>query len=206
MSMIHRLARSRAFAGLIVAAYCGVGCGGSAVGAPPDAAPPDATADAFPLDAASSDGSSSDTSPDAPTPGDGGCITPTVGAPCTPGQNACQPSNPCCAGYVWSCSSGVWVQEGLGCACAGSFGCGSLTCTATQYCTDTPPGVAPAEGGRFPDFYQCVTIPSACVSVPTCACIEGTIPAQTACSTQSPTLAQCVEDDAGYVTIHCVGQ
>jgi hypothetical protein len=100
----------------------------------------------------------------------------------------------------------MWVQAGLGCACVGSFPCGNLTCNPTQYCTDTPPGVNPFDGGPPPDSYQCVAIPSACVATPTCACIGATIPSSTQCSTQPPNYATCVEDDAGYVTIHCLGQ
>lgn len=91
-----------------------------------DARPGDARTEAAPVDASS----------------DGGCITPTVGQPCTQGQTACQPPDPCCAGYEWVCDStgGTWQQAGLGCACqlmmpdAGPFACGNKTCLDGYYC------------------------------------------------------------------------
>jgi hypothetical protein len=187
----------------LVAGYA-LGCGGSTSGQAPDAATPDAASP----DSTSPDGAIQDAPADAPTSDgpaslDGGCIVPTVGAPCAPGQMACQPSNPCCAGYLWTCTNGTWAQSGLGCACLGSFACGNLTCNATQYCTDTPPGV-PFDG-PISDAYQCVPIPSACVATPTCSCIQGTIPSNTSCSTVGNPGVRCAEDDAGYVTIHCMG-
>jgi hypothetical protein len=151
---------------------------------------------------------------DRSAPGDGGCITPVVGEACTSGEVACQPSDPCCAGYEWTCSSssGTWQQAGLGCACqvdagphdAGPFACGSTTCAGDAYCEDHPPGIVGPDGSTLPDAFTCSSLPSSCASNPTCACIEATLPAQDVCSTKTPGVT-CSDDGAGHVILHCLG-
>jgi hypothetical protein len=125
---------------------------------------------------------------------------------------ACQPADPCCAGYEWVCSTGTWQQSGLGCACqveagavdAGPFTCGTSTCAGGDYCQDHPPGIVPADGGSFPDAYECLPVPAACAATPTCACIESTLPSGDACSTHTPGVT-CTDDGAGHVVLHCLG-
>jgi hypothetical protein len=113
------------------------------------------------------------------------------------------------------CEHGVWVEP-LGCweggvesgghvVDAGPFACGNTTCAAGQYCTDHPPGIAPADGGTFPDAYMCEPIPASCASSPTCGCIESTIPKGDPCSTSNAPGVTCTDDSAGHVTIHCLG-
>jgi hypothetical protein len=152
---------------------------------------------------------------------DGGCVNPVEGAACSPGDTACGPTgNVCCIGYVWLCdsSSHRWVREGVGCACnptpdasasdahvigdGGPWACGTgstvTKCTATQYCQDHPPGIAPPDGGSWPDGYDCWTVPPHCASNPTCACIMPTL-TNSACTATS-----CTESD-GHVEVHCLG-
>lgn len=161
----------------------------------PDATPGDARGEASPVDASS----------------DGGCISPTVGQPCSTGQTACQPHDPCCAGYEWTCdsTSGTWQQAGLGCACqvmpeAGPFACGNKTCLDGYYCEAQPPGIVAADGGTIPTAYTCVPVPAACASTPTCGCIESTLSSFDTCSTQTPGVT-CTMDTSGHVTVHCIG-
>jgi hypothetical protein len=150
----------------------------------------------------------------APDASDGGCITPTVGQACTTSELACQPHDPCCAGYEWTCdvSTGTWQQVGLGCACAveaglpeaGPFTCGTATCPGADFCEDHPPGIRNPDGSVPPDSYECNPIPSSCSATPTCACIEATLSSSDPCSTQPSVNATCT-DDAGHVIIHCIG-
>jgi hypothetical protein len=159
---------------------------------------------------------------------DGGCIVVTAGEPCMPDETACQPAEPCCVGY-WFCdpNSHTWKLGPLGCPCgAPPFACGSMGCVVGFYCEVTSPGclpngaactssvecctnacsggtcgdVAPPDSGTFPDTYACVPIPSSCLAVPGCACIEATLPP--GCS---PPAGTCTEDSSGHVTIHCPG-
>ena len=174
----------------------------------------DQTADAA-VDGAATDASGS---------ADAACVVATVGAACSAASAACQPADPCCAGYLWTCdpSTHVWEKAGLGCACvgpgdaggsdadasraedAGPFACGGLTCPGDAYCTDTPPGINFADGGRPPDYFACTKIPASCAATPTCACIEASLPSGDACSTRSPAVT-CVDQGAGRVTLHCQG-
>jgi hypothetical protein len=207
---------------LATAFFAFVGCGGSTTtsNTTPDGAPPDASGD---------DASSDAPSSDAPPPSDGGCISPFIGEACAPGQMACQPHDPCCAGYEWVCdgTTNTWQQAGLGCACqiptdggadadsavpteagridAGSFLCGTMTCTSSQFCEDIPPGTPTPDGGPPPDAFVCMAIPNQCASTPTCGCIEASIQPGTECS-NVPGGATCMADGAGHVTIHCLGQ
>jgi hypothetical protein len=163
------------------------------------------------VDAPPGDARAEATSGDAGSGSDGGCISPTVGEACTAGESACQPHDPCCAGYMWTCdSSGTWQQTGLGCACqavpdAGPFACGDKTCLEGTYCTAQPPGIVAADGGMIATAYTCVPVPAGCASAPTCACIESTLPSFDACSTKSPGVT-CDSDPAGHVTVHCIGE
>jgi hypothetical protein len=146
--------------------------------------------------------------------GDGGCIDPTEGAACTSQQAACQPSDPCCAGYVWGCTGtpATWQKLGLGCTCpieagvdAGPFACGSVTCSGGQFCEVQPPGIASADGGTPPTGYTCVFVPPACAASPTCSCIESTLSPSDTCSTHIPGVS-CMADGEGHVTIDCIGE
>ena len=56
----------------------------------------------------------------------------------------------------------------------------------------------------IPVAYQCVQVPPACASTPTCGCIESTIPSFDTCSTQTPGVA-CTTDAVGHVSIGCLG-
>jgi hypothetical protein len=87
---------------------------------------------------------------------------------------ACQPSDPCCVGYEWSCdtSTGTWEQLGLGCACPAPPSptpCGPNECAPGNYCLvigpDYPDGGA--SGG-----YKCLPVPGPCADVPNCTCVE----------------------------------
>lgn len=146
--------------------------------------------------------------------GDGGCIDPTEGAACTSKQVACQPSDPCCAGYVWSCTGSpeTWQKLGLGCTCqidagvdAGPFACGSATCAGGQFCEVQPPGIAAPDGGTLPTGYDCVPVPPACAASPTCGCIESTLSPSDTCSTATPGVS-CTADGEGHVIIDCIGE
>ncbi|MGH7295315.1 MAG: hypothetical protein ACRELB_10290 [Polyangiaceae bacterium] len=200
---------------LVLAAACGGSTRSSQVTPPgDDVLGDDYAGDAAGVDATSDASDAGDAAVDST--GDGGCISPTVGESCASGQTACQPQDPCCAGYVWVCTAtggaaGTWQQEGLGCACnvgtgdGGPFACGSHTCTGQQFCEVQPPGIAFADGGTPPTAYTCTTVPPACAASPTCACIESTIPPQDVCSTQTPGVS-CNDDGAGHVTIDCLGE
>lgn len=141
-----------------------------------------------------------------PPTGDGGCIEPTEGQPCTVGDLACQPADPCCAGYEWMCSQGAWQKAGLGCACAnpGLFACGPTTCTGAQYCEDRPRGVAPDDGGTPSDSFDCQPLPPSCGGFATCACIQATLSDGDPCSTKQPGIT-CEDDGAGHVILRCMG-
>jgi hypothetical protein len=200
-------------AGLALAAACG-GSTSSGHGTPPgddvlgddylgDASTNDSGGDAHPKGDASSEAG-----------GDGGCIDPTAGAACTSAQAACQPADPCCAGYVWLCtgSPATWQKEGLGCACTvnppgdgGPFACGTTTCAGDQFCEVQPPGIAFADGSTPPTAYTCASTPAQCAASPTCACIESTLGAQDTCSTHTPGVS-CNDDGAWHVTIDCLGE
>ncbi len=143
-------------------------------------------------------------------PSDGGCIQAAMNEACTTTEFACQPSNPCCTGYQWVCSAtpgttGTWQKEGLGCACNVPFACGPQTCAGNTFCEVQPPGIAGPDGSTFPDTYECVLLPSACLATPTCACIEGTLSPSDTCSTQTPGVT-CTSDGNGHVTIDCLGE
>ena len=140
------------------------------------------------------------------TRGDGGCFYPVQGAKCSTGDVSCVQGNPCCDGK-WDCTNGRWNLLMFGCAClpadagwdAGPFVCGGATCTASQMCVDQAPGIAFPDGGTPPHSYSCSGIPSACAPNPTCACVK----ANGACA---PTgLASC-DENAGHITVHCLGQ
>jgi hypothetical protein len=178
-------------------------CGGS-VGAPRQTPPGDDVGDDLGDDLGGGDSGTSD----------GGCIDATEGAACTSQQAACQPSDPCCAGYVWSCAGtpAKWQKLGLGCSCPieagvdpGPFGCGAVTCSGGQFCEVQPPGTASADGGTPPTGYTCVSVPPACAASPTCSCIESTLSPSDTCSTHTPDVS-CAADGEGHVTIDCIGE
>jgi hypothetical protein len=138
--------------------------------------------------------------------GDGGCFFPKEGAPCGSSDVSCIQGNPCCEGK-WQCTNSKWTLLMFGCACqmgadaavdsgfdAGPFACGGQMCSPAQYCEDRAPGIPDAS-----DSLSCVSIPSACASTPTCTCVK----ANGAC--QPTMVTQCTED-AGHVTVHCLGQ
>jgi len=139
---------------------------------------------------------------DSSTGGDGGCISPTEGASCSPNDVACQPADICCTGYSWMCQNAVWAKAGVGCACfvGGPFACGpSATCNSkSQFCVDQAPGIALPDGGTPPDSFSCSSLPAECTSYPTCACVSQHDPCPTS-------LASC-DDSNGEVTVHCMGQ
>ncbi len=141
--------------------------------------------------------------------GDGGCIPPTEGAPCTTSEVACQPPGDiCCVGYSWMCQNGVWTKAGVGCACqvdasvkydAGPFACGGTTCNSgSQMCIDQAPGIMGPDGSTLPDSFSCANIPAACAATPTCACVT----THGACITG---VSSCDETN-GQITVHCMGQ
>lgn len=141
--------------------------------------------------------------------GDGGCVYPVMGAACGKSDVPCDKGNLCCDG-AWTCdtASGKWTKLYGGCAClppdagwdAGPFTCGpTATCTASQVCEDHPPGIAYADGGAPPHWYQCTAVPAACADYPTCACVK----AAGACS---PSQVASCDDANGHVTVHCLGQ
>jgi hypothetical protein len=154
------------------------------------------------------------------TGGGGGCITPTVGEACSASSPpACQPFDPCCAGYEWSCdtTTGTWQQLGLGCACQPAptpFYCGpgaSVECVPGHYCLITPPaldGGGPSSDGGPPDAggasYTCVPIPTSCAE-PDCGCI------QQAAASEDPACgldggATCSQSASSQgVTVDCTG-
>jgi hypothetical protein len=136
--------------------------------------------------------------------GGGGCISPSVGEACSQGDVACQPANPCCAGYEWTCTGGAWEQAGLGCACMTPppFACGMTTCAVGDLCEVHPPGIAPPDGGVPPDVYTCSPLPGACASTPTCACLGATISSGDPCSPGFG--AMCTVDADGNVTVVCL--
>jgi hypothetical protein len=133
----------------------------------------------------------------------GGCISPTVGEACSSTDVACQPANPCCTGYEWTCMAGTWQQEGLGCACQTTppFACGTTTCSAGFFCQDQPPGIAPPLDSGVPaDTYQCLPLPASCGSTPSCSCLQ-TAPPQGSCAGVG---SMCSEDASGNITIVCL--
>jgi hypothetical protein len=151
----------------------------------------------------------------------GGCPDPSTigyGTPCTQAGLVCAANNVFCeagGGGRLQCD-GTRFGEAPGCAeggadtftnpvDAGSFTCGNTTCAPGEYCTDHPPGIAPGDGGTFPDAYMCEPTPASCASSPTCGCIESTIPQGDPCSTSNAPGVTCTADPAGHVTIHCLG-
>ena len=139
------------------------------------------------------------------TSGAGGCQEPTEGESCSDADVACQPADPCCAGYEWTCPNGTWFQAGLGCACIpDTFACGKLLCGAGEICVHRPPGV---DAGEVPPdaYVNCEPTPSTCTGTPTCACAADARPGSDPCSTQNPGVT-CTDDGAGHVTLQCMGQ
>jgi hypothetical protein len=187
-----------------------VACGGSST-APNRTPPGDDMGDDYGGDAGHD--ASGDASGDTGAGGDGGCILPTEGTSCATGENACQPSDPCCAGYEWACvgTPPTWQKEGLGCACqaggldAGPFACGTTTCSAGSFCEVQPPGIAGPDGSTLPSSYSCVPLPATCAAAPTCGCIESTLSSADPCSTQNPGVT-CASDTSGDVTVYCLGE
>lgn len=138
--------------------------------------------------------------------GDGGCFYPKEGALCNSSDVSCIQGNPCCDGK-WQCTNGKWTLLMFGCACqmadaapvdsgfdAGPFACGGQTCSPSQYCEDRGPGIAEAS-----DSFSCVSIPTACAATPTCACLK----ANGACM---PTMVTQCTENAGHVTVNCLGE
>jgi hypothetical protein len=132
----------------------------------------------------------------------GGCVSPTVGESCSPGEAACQPPNPCCAGYEWGCVAGAWQQEGLECACTTApFACGTTTCSEGFYCEVQPPGIALPDSGVAAG-YSCLPLPAACAASPSCACLGAALGDGEPCSPSFG--AMCTVDAAGNVTVTCI--
>jgi hypothetical protein len=160
--------------------------------------------------------------------GDGGCIVPTEGQSCTKDDKACQPADPCCAGYLWICNpSGTWEKSGVGCAC-GPFDTGTrydaadasdafdasdasdaiaadvgpFACGTSLVCRDDEICLVRASGvptdGGPVYSYECDPFPAACAATPTCACIEAHAPAS--CTPDS-----CTLDASGRATLGCLG-
>jgi hypothetical protein len=125
-----------------------------------------------------------------PPTGDGGCVNPVEGDPCTQGQATCSSGGDiCCIGYAWACETrngtSTWQKENVGCACqvgfdsgikdaaphdAGPVYCGGKACVSNQFCLTGYGGAAPPEGGTNVS-YSCTQIPPACIANPTCACL-----------------------------------
>ena len=93
-------------------------------------------------------------------------------------------SSPCVAA-----SAGVDVNDQGGCAPpAGTFACGPRFCTqGTQFCERMFGGPVGAAG-----TYTCRTLPPACGSPATCACLSGT------------TCGNCTMTVAGDLTTSCL--
>jgi hypothetical protein len=71
-----------------------------------------------PADGGHEDGSLGDATSEGGSP-DGGCVAAVQGSACTATEVACMPAgDACCIGYIWSCVSGAWDKQGLGCPCA----------------------------------------------------------------------------------------
>jgi hypothetical protein len=156
------------------------------------------------VDGAGAGGAMTTTTTSTGGSGGGDCIAPTVAEACSAGDVACQPANPCCTGYEWVCMGGSWQQSGLGCACMTPvpFACGQMTCTGSDFCMDSPPGIEGPDGGVPPDSFTCAPLPAACAATPTCACIGEAMGPGDPCSPAFG--AMCTVDAEGSVTIVCV--
>lgn len=149
--------------------------------------------------------------PDAMTDTAGNCVNPTSGGACTVGESACNPGNLCCDG-MWVCTGGTWTKEYGGCACLVDSGapdslavadsksvdaadahvadadaagnCGPMTCTAGEYCTQSSGGAYNPEVGAQIS-YGCPTIPAACATTQTCACLSANAAGGSTCSVGS---------------------
>jgi hypothetical protein len=70
------------------------------------------------------------------------------------------------------------------------FGCGQLFCTTgKQYCE-----VIGSDVGGYPDSFACKSVPTACASAPSCACLTSEM-----CG------AMCKADAAGNFQLTCPG-
>src|SRR5262249_20515923 len=85
------------------------------------------------------------------------------------------------------------------------FACGTTKCAGGDFCEDHPPGILPADGGTLSDDYECLPIPAACATTPTCKCIQSTLQVGDPCSPITPGVT-CPEDGSGHVEIHCRGE
>jgi hypothetical protein len=174
----------------LAAASFSAGCGGTTT----SSTTPDASAvDATPNDGASLDmGSPDSTAPETGAPDTGGADTGapeadsgsdgTADAPADSGmRDATAPTD----------ASGSWT-------------CGSVTCLATEYCTDQFLPLAP-DGGHVPDRYQCTPFPASCVGLGFCECIKVSIPASAPCSLATSPETTCDVDSAGHALVACQG-
>jgi hypothetical protein len=128
----------------------------------------------------------------------GACVMPSLGGPCAPTDQPCQPPDPCCAGYQWTCNAGsqTWEQVALGCACqTAPFPCGGTMCTAGEYCE-----ILSGHDGGPPPVYTCHPYPESCGPADSCSCVENSV----LVSTGVPCFS-CNTDSAGHMTIHCGG-
>jgi hypothetical protein len=129
---------------------------------------------------------------------DGGGCSPAVavaGAACTAGVTSAsnQPSNPCGAGYVWTCDQwnpSFWIQESLVCNEEADGSIDTATCGPGEVLlvlniSDSANGLCGPgnDGGLGPcytDVAYCVPIPSSCTNGLDCAC--GTTVCHSACN------------------------
>jgi hypothetical protein len=72
-----------------------------------------------------------------------------------------------------------------------TFQCGNQRCDSqSEFCEIFPPGITVPDGGTSASGYACSTLPTACASNPTCACVTG-----------SSTNVQSCADPNAHVTI-----
>ncbi len=95
---------------------------------------------------------------------------------------------------------------------AGTFACGTTTCSGSQYCVGESGGPRPPPDASPFHAYLCAPIPSTCTTRATCACVvpyvndagsfSGT---NNACTQLTPGagFGYCLDDGAGHVTVEC---
>ena len=139
---------------------------------------------------------------DAAVVNNGGCLVVTQGEACAPGETACQPASPCCAGYEWACSANrTWQKVALACPCdeppsgSGAAACGNVTCPVEDYCLVQPPGIDNPDGAPYPTSYSCQPPPASCGAMSSCVCIDVQVACDGApgsCSAASGVVVSCV--------------
>jgi hypothetical protein len=95
---------------------------------------------------------------------------------------------------------------------AGTFACGTTTCSGSHYCVGESGGPRPPPDASPFHAYSCAPIPSTCTTRATCACVVpyvndagGFSGTNNACTQLTPGagFGYCLDDGAGHVTLEC---